>query len=92
LLNRWRRPPLDILGDAEIQEHRLAFVGQQYVSRLEVTMQDFAVVRVGQSVGKARRDPQDRLNEAQSFEHFQDGRVFHSPHLNERRLSGANCH
>ena len=55
-------------------------------------MQDFAVVRVGQSVGKARRDPQDRLNEAQSFEHFQDGRVFHSPHLNERRLSGANCH
>ena len=47
------RPVLDALGEVEVEEHRPAVVGQQHVRRLDVAVQDAAVVGVGQPVGQS---------------------------------------
>ena len=51
-----------IVGQVEIQQHRLAIVGQQHVGRLQVAVDDAAIVGVRQAVGQLAPDPQDRLN------------------------------
>ncbi len=51
-----------VLGHVEVKQHRLAVLGQEDVGRLEVVVQDAALVGVGQSVGEALADPQDRLD------------------------------
>src|SRR5262249_49883819 len=54
---RRRRVPAQagVLGEVEVQQHRLAVLGQQDVGRLEVAMHDAAVVGVPQPVGPAAR-------------------------------------
>ena len=44
---------LGVFRHAEVQQHRLPFVRQQHVRRLEIPVQDAALVRVGQAVGQA---------------------------------------
>ena len=59
---------LGIFGEVEVQQHRLAFVGQEDVGGLEVPVDDAPGVRVGQAIGQPRRQPEDRLDIGQALE------------------------
>jgi len=49
-------------GQVEVEEHRLAVAGDQDVGRLDVHVDEVAVVGVLQAVGDADADPADRLD------------------------------
>ena len=53
---------LGVGGQVEVEQQRLAVVAQQDVGRLEVAMEDAALVGVGQPVGQAGDQPEDRLD------------------------------
>src|SRR5205807_759809 len=51
-----------VYRQVEVQQHRLALVCQQDVGRLQVAVQDAALVGMSQTVGQTRGDPQDGLD------------------------------
>ena len=59
------RSQLGVGGQVEVEQERLAVVAQQDVGRLEVAMEDAALVGVGQAVGQACDKPEDRLDVAE---------------------------
>ena len=58
---------LGIFGEVEVQQHRLAVVGQQDVGGLQVPVDDAPPVRVGQPVGQPHGQPEDRLDIGQAL-------------------------
>ena len=56
---------LGVGGQVEVEQQRLAVVAEQDVGRLEVAMEDAALVGVGQPVGQAGGQPEDRLDVAE---------------------------
>ena len=59
------RAQLGVGGQVEVEQQRLAVVAEQDVGRLEVAMEDAAFVGVGQPVGQAGGQPEDRLDVAE---------------------------
>ena len=59
---------LDVLGEVEVQDQRLAVVGHQDVGRLQVAMEDAPPVGVRQAVGDPRADPEDGVDVGESAE------------------------
>ena len=55
------------MGQVEVEEHRLAGVGEQDVGRLHVEVEDAPGVGVGQSVGELPYEPQHRVRVADQF-------------------------
>ncbi len=49
-------------GEVEVEQHRLAVGRQQHVGRLEVEVDQAALVGVLQGIGQAGADPADRLD------------------------------
>ena len=49
-------------GQVEVEQHRLAVVGDQDVGRLDVPVHDAALVGMGQGVGQPLADPQDGID------------------------------
>ncbi len=65
---------LGVVGEVEVKQHRLPFVGQQDVGRLEVAVDDAALVSVLQALAHARADPQHGLDVIELFQALQVGR------------------
>ncbi len=64
---------LRVLGEVEIQKHRLAVVGQKDVGRLQIAVHNATLVGVRQAVGEATGDPQRRLDVAEPLQLLQVG-------------------
>ena len=74
-----------VVGEVEVEDHRLAVVREQDVGRLDVAVEDAALVRVGQAVGQARSEPEDGPDERQAPELAE-----RLGELDRRRLDGPD--
>ena len=81
------RSQLGVGGQVEVEQERLAVVAQQDVGRLEVAMEDAALVGVGQAVGQACDQPEDRLDVAELADALELGARTDLERSSQRRRS-----
>ena len=72
-------PVLQVDREVEIQEHRLAVVGQQDVGGLQVEVQDRPLVRMGQPARQPGAHPEDGLDVGEALQVLQGPGAGRSP-------------